>query len=171
MEINKQQIEDDVAQLLGDMKSLMLATVHEDQTPLASYTPFATADNDSGLWILVSDLAGHAQNLSRSGLCSCLLIRDEQDSSQVYVRERLQYEMKSVEYPRDHPNWESGIVALRDRQGALVDTLTSLADFRLFLLAPLSGRYVVGFGKAYELKVTSLLSIDYHLQGPTGPKK
>ena len=46
----------------------------------------------------------------------------------------------------------SGIKALRDRQGALVETLTSLADFRLFLLVPQSGRYVVGFGKAYELK-------------------
>ena len=168
---DKQQIEDDIAQLLDDMKSLMLATVHQDKTPLASYTPFAIADNDSGLWILVSDLAGHAQNLSRSGLCSCLLIRDEQASAQVYVRERLQYEMKSVEYPRDHPDWESGIKALRDRQGALVETLTSLADFRLFLLVPQSGRYVVGFGKAYELKVTSLFLIDYHLQGPTGPQK
>ena len=168
---DKQQIEDHIAQLLDDMKSLMLATVHQDKTPLASYTPFAIADNDSGLWILVSDLAGHAQNLSLSGLCSCLLIRDEQDSAQVYVRERLQYEMKSVEYPRDHPQWENGIKALRNRQGTLVETLTSLADFRLFLLLPQSGRYVVGFGKAYELKVTSLFLIDYHLQGPTGPQK
>ena len=156
MDSDKQQIEIDIAQLLDDLKSLMLATVHKDKTPLASYTPFAIADNDSGLWILVSDLAGHAQNLSRSGSCSSLLIRDEQDSTQVYVRERLQYEMKSVEYPRDHPDWESGIKALRDRQGALVETLTSLADFRLFLLVPQSGRYVVGFGKAYELKATSL---------------
>ncbi|MBU25406.1 MAG: heme utilization protein HutZ [Gammaproteobacteria bacterium] len=168
---DKKQIEDDIAGLLDDMKSLILATVHEDKTPLASYTPFATTDNDSGLWILVSDLAGHAQNLSRSGLCSCLLIRDEQDSAQVYVRERLQYEMKSVEYPRDQPEWESGIRVLRDRQGALVDTLTSLADFRLFQLLPQSGRYVVGFGKAYELRATSLSSISHHLQGPTGPKK
>jgi hypothetical protein len=79
--------------------------------------------------------------------------------------------MKSVEYPRDHPDWESGIKALRDRQGALVETLTSLADFRLFLLVPQSGRYVVGFGKAYELKATSLFLVDYHLQGPTGPQK
>ena len=171
VDLDKQQIEDDIAHLLDDMKSLMLATVHQDKTPLASYTPFAIADNDSGLWILVSDLAGHAQNLALSGLCSCLLIRDEQDSAQVYVRERLQYEMKSVEYPRDHPQWESGIKALRDRQGTLVETLTSLADFRLFLLLPQSGRYVVGFGKAYELKVTSLFLIDYHLQGPTGPQK
>ena len=79
--------------------------------------------------------------------------------------------MKSVEYLRDHPEWERGIKALRDRQGALVETLTSLADFRLFLLMPQSGRYVVGFGKAYELKVAALFSIDYHLQGPTGPQR
>ena len=168
---DKQQIEEDIAQLLDDMKSLMLATVHQNKTPLASYTPFAIADNDSGLWILVSDLAGHAQNLSLSGLCSCLLIRDEQDSAQVYVRERLQYEMRSVEFPRDHPEWESAIKALRNRHGALIETLTSLADFRIFVLVPKSGRYVVWFGKSFDLQVTSLFLIDYHLQGPTGPQK
>ena len=61
---DKQQIEDHIAQLLDDMKSLMLATVHQDKTPLASHLRFAIADNDSGLWILVSDLAGHAKSLT-----------------------------------------------------------------------------------------------------------
>jgi putative heme iron utilization protein len=53
----------------------------------------------------------------------------------------------------------------------LIDTLTTLADFRLFLLAPNSGRYIVGFGQAYELKAQSLNAVDHHLQGPTGPQK
>ena len=42
-----------------------------------------------GFRILVSDLAGHAQNLDRTQQCSVLVIRDEQDATQVYVRERL----------------------------------------------------------------------------------
>jgi putative heme iron utilization protein len=38
-------------------------------------------------------------------------------------------------------------------------------------LLPQSGRYVVGFGQAYELASGSLTVIDHHLQGPTGPQK
>jgi hypothetical protein len=157
--------------LLSDMQSILLATVHQDGSPLASYTPFAVNDDRSGLWILVSDLAGHAQNLVRRKQCSALVIRDEQDSPQVYVRERLQYEMHAEECPRDGHAWEMGVTVLRERHGGLVDTLTSLADFRLFQLYPDSGRYIVGFGQAFELSRGSLFMIDHHLQGPTGPQK
>ncbi|NCW09817.1 MAG: hypothetical protein EBW40_08760, partial [Gammaproteobacteria bacterium] len=109
--------------------------------------------------------------LAQSHQCSALVIRDEQDSAQVYVRERLQYEMRAEECRRDDTAWDSGVQALRDRHGGLVDTLTSLTDFRLFHLLPQSGRYVVGFGQAYELASGSLTVIDHHLQGPTGPQK
>ncbi len=157
--------------LLASVRSVLLATVHQDGSPLASYTPFALNDDRSGLWVLVSDLAGHAQNLARSKECSALVIRDEQDSPQVYVRERLQYEMHAEECPRDGNAWELGVSALRERHGGLVDTLRSLADFRLFQLHPESGRYIVGFGQAFELSRGSLFMIDHHLQGPTGPQK
>ena len=165
------ELEEQIVRLLTEVNSVMLATVHQDGSPLASYTPFSGNDEQSGLWILVSDLAGHAQNLARTQECSVLVIRDEKDSTQVYVRERLQYEMEAVEYPRDGMRWNDGVAALRDRHGGLVDTLTSLGDFRLFQLRPQAGRYVVGFGQAYELKAGSLSVIDHHLRGPTGPQK
>ena len=169
--MSQSEQQDQIRALLDSMQSVLLATVHQDSSPLASYTPFAIDDERSGMWILVSDLAGHAQNLSRSHQCSALVIRDEQDSAQVYVRERLQYEMRSEECRRDDTSWHSGVQALRQRHGGLVDTLTSLTDFRLFHLLPQSGRYIVGFGQAYELVSGSLTVIDHHLQGPTGPQK
>jgi putative heme iron utilization protein len=171
MTTTQDEIEEQIVRLLTEVKSVTLATVHQDGSPLASYTPFSENDEKNGLWILVSDLAGHAQNLARSKECSVLVIRDEQDSAQVYVRERLQYEMDAAECPRDDTRWNEGVAALRDRHGGLVDTLTSLGDFRLFQLRPQAGRYVVGFGQAYELKAGSLSVIDHHLQGPTGPQK
>ena len=171
MTTTQDQIEEQIVRLLTEVKSVTLATVHHDGSPLASYTPFSENDEKNGLWILVSDLAGHAQNLDRSKECSVLVIRDEQDSAQVYVRERLQYEMDAAECPRDDSRWNEGVAALRDRHGGLVDTLTTLGDFRLFQLRPQTGRYVVGFGQAYELKSGSLSVIDHHLQGPTGPQK
>jgi putative heme iron utilization protein len=171
MTTTQDEFEEQIVRLLTEVKSVMLATVHQDGSPLASYTPFSGSEQQSGLWILVSDLAGHAQNLARTKECSVLVIRDEKESTQVYVRERLQYEMDATECPRGGTHWNEGVAALHDRHGGLVDTLTSLADFRLFQLRPRAGRYVVGFGQAYELKAGSLSVIDHHLQGPTGPQK
>ena len=81
--------QDRIDQLLYEIQSLLLATVHRDGSPLASYTPYAVDSDQSGFRILVSELAGHAQNLDRTQQCSVLVIRDEQDATQVYVRERL----------------------------------------------------------------------------------
>ena len=162
--------QDRIDQLLAEIQSILLATVHRDGSPLASYTPYAVDSDRAGFWILVSDLAGHAQNLDRTQQCSVLVIRDEQDAAQIYVRERLQFEMRAVEVIRGDARWDRGIAGLRDRHGRLVDTLITLSDFRLFHLLPQSGRYIVGFGQAYELKPGSLTTIDHHLQGPTGPQ-
>ena len=89
----------------------------------------------------------------------------------MYLRERLRYEMIATEIHRKKSLWPNGINALRTRHGALIDTLTTLSDFRLFLLTPNSGRIIFGFGQAYELKTQSLNAVDHHLQGPTGPQK
>ena len=165
------QLTHQIDKLLSEVTSAVLATTHANGSPLASYTPFATSEQQTGLWILVSDLAGHAVNLAVQKQCSTLILRDEQDSPQIYLRERLQYEMAATEIQRNESLWMKGVSALRIRHGALIDTLTTLSDFRLFLLTPNSGRYIVGFGQAYELKAQSLTAVDHHLQGPTGPQK
>ena len=160
-----------IDRLLSEIKSAVLATTYSDGSPLASYTPFAISEQQVGIWILVSDLAGHAVNLAAQQQCSTLILRDEQDSPQMYLRERLQYEMIATEIHRKESLWSNGTSALSTRHGALIDTLTTLSDFRLFLLTPNSGRYIVGFGQAYELKAQSLNVVDHHLQGPTDPQK
>ena len=99
-----------------------------------------------------------------------LVSRDEQGGAQIYVRERLQFEMRAVELTRRDARWDRGIAGLRDRRVGLVDILITLSDFRLFHLLPQSGRFIVGFGQAYELKAGSLTIVDHHLQGSTGPQ-
>jgi len=47
----------------------------------------------------------------------CIAIRDEQDAAQVYVRERLQFEMRAVELTR------SECVGIRVLQVYVIDTV------------------------------------------------
>ena len=58
--------QDRIDQLLHETQSILLATVHRDGSPLASYTPYSVDSDQTGFWILVSDLAGHVQNLDRT---------------------------------------------------------------------------------------------------------
>lgn len=163
------QLQHEIAALLARVRSLSLASVHADGMPLASYAPFALTQGKAGFWVLLSELAAHARNVREHPDCSVLVLADESDSAQIYVRERCQYEMRAERVDRGTPEWRLGCDALRARHGALVDTLEQLADFQLFQLRPVSGRYVVGFGRAYALEPGSLTSVAAHLQGPTGP--
>ncbi len=68
--------QDRIDQLLREIQSILLATRHQDGSPLVFYTPYAVDSDQAGFWILVSDLASHAQNLDRTQQCSVLVIRD-----------------------------------------------------------------------------------------------
>lgn len=163
---NFSHLNDNIIKLLKEVNSLQLATMTNAYTPLATYTPFSSDNNDEGLWILISELSQHAQNLVATPKCSIMIIRDEQDCEQIYARERVQYEMQATEIDRHQSEWNDGLTALKTRHGKLLNLLEQLADFRLFHLAPKSGRYVVGFGQAYELVENTLHSTDHQLTGP-----
>ena len=163
------RLQSDIVALLTRVRSVSLASVHADGMPLASYAPFAVMEVDAGFWVLLSELAAHARNLREHPDCSVLALADEADSAQIYVRERCQYEMQAARVDRGTSDWRLGCDRLRARHGSLVDTLEQLADFQLFRLRPVSGRYVVGFGRAYALEPGTLTLVAAHLQGPTGP--
>lgn len=163
---NHSDLHDNIIKLLIEVQSLQLATITNTNTPLATYTPFSLDISKTGLWILISELSQHAQNLVASPKCSIMIIRDEQDCPQIYARERVQYEMHAKEIDREQSEWPDGLEALKNRHGKLLDLLEQLADFRLFHLTPKSGRYVVGFGKAYELVGNTLDSVNHQLTGP-----
>ncbi len=45
---------------------------------------------------------------------------------------------------------------MRKRHGERIDNLSQLKDFHLFRLQPVGGRYVKGFGRAYDFSGKSL---------------
>ena len=163
---NNSHLNDNIIKLLTEVNSLQLATITNGNTPLATYTPFSCDENYLGLWILISELSQHAQNLALSPKCSIMIIRDEQDCAQIYARERVQFEMQASEIERQQTEWTDGLAALKKRHGKLLNLLEQLADFRLFYLSPKAGRYVIGFGQAYELVEETLSSVNYQLTGP-----
>lgn len=138
------------ATFLDDISSLTLATCSADGIPNASYAPFVT-DDDRHFYIYISGLSTHTQNLAATGKASIMAIEDEAKATQLFARARLTFECTARELERETPHWEAIADRFADRFGKIIDVFRPLADFRIVQLVPSSGRFVIGFGAAYDV--------------------
>lgn len=148
-------LQDEIMGFISSRKSLLLSSLDANGHPFASYAPFAIGDQC--LYVLLSDVAQHAINLKLNRQASVLIIEDEDTADELFARLRVSYRIKATEI--DHAagdTYRIGIDALRDRHGERIDNLSELGDFHLFHLQPVIGRYVKGFGRAYEIQGESL---------------
>lgn len=141
-------------QLLARLQSLALSTLSEGQ-PDISYAPF-WRDEGGVIYIYVSELAAHTHNLMAHARCSVMFIEDESACRNIFARERLTLDCRAIEVGNQADNFTSILDQMEAELGQTVALLRSLPDFRLFALTLLSGRYVVGFGKAFEVTPSTL---------------
>ncbi|MEM8544441.1 MAG: pyridoxamine 5'-phosphate oxidase family protein [Cyanobacteria bacterium P01_H01_bin.119] len=149
-------------QLPERVQSAMLATVNAKGVPNASYAPFVR-DNQCSFYLFVSGLSPHTQNLAQTGKASLMLIEDEANASQIFARQRLSYDCSVSLVPRESDGWSAIADRFEARFGGLVQTLRGLGDFRIFQLSPYQGRFVMGFGAAYQVDpqdLSQLIHID-----------
>ncbi len=139
----------------AQFKSVILSTVSAAGEPDASYAPFVI-DAERNIYIFVSGLSAHTQNLSDTGKISVLFIQDETQTQQVFARKRLNYRCTAYLLERDNELWEAIAQQFESRFGNIIDMMKGLSDFRIFKLCPQSGRFVVGFGAAYSIDPNDL---------------
>ncbi|WP_417542532.1 HugZ family pyridoxamine 5'-phosphate oxidase [Methylophaga thalassica] len=148
------QISQEIMAMVNSRKSLLLSSLTEENEPYASYAPFAVGEGC--LYVLISEIAVHAKNLQHHPRASVLIIEDEDTAAELFARLRVQYSVTAELLAVDSPEWNSGIACLTSRHGERVKSLSQLSDFKLFRLNPMGGRYVKGFGKAYQIDGGSL---------------
>ena len=130
--------------------SAVLATVSGEGTPQASYAP-CVVDESRNIYIFVSGLSAHTQNLTATGKANVLFIEDESKTQQIFARMRLSYDCTATLLERESTQWNAIAQQFEDRFGNIVEVMRGLADFRIFQLQPQSGNFVVGFGAAYKV--------------------
>ncbi|MFQ4137063.1 HugZ family protein [Nodosilinea sp. PGN35] len=135
--------------------SLMLSTVSDTGQPQASYAPYVI-DDAYQIYIFTSGLSAHTANLQTTGLASILLIEDEADAPQVFARQRITYDCQARLLPRDTALWDAIADRFERRFGEITAMLRSLDDFQIFCLSPQAGRFVMGFGAAYQVDANDL---------------
>lgn len=158
------RIQEEVFTFINSRHSLQMATIGEQNEPYASYSPFAIGDDC--LYVLLSEMAVHANNLQENPKAAVMIIADEDSSKELFARKRVNYSIQADLLTYETEQWTLGINALANRHGDRINSISQLDDFKLFKLKPTGGRYVKGFGKAYTLAGNSLTGSEIqHMTG------
>ena len=154
-EISAQELEDFTRryhELIASQQTLLLSTASVTGVPEISYAPFVR-DHAGLFYIFVSEIAGHTANLLTNPQASLLFIRPESECRNLFARERAVIGCSVKEILRDDEIFIDRLQALQDKFGEVVNVLRSLSDFHLFALRPESGRFVIGFGRAFTINM------------------
>ncbi len=147
----------------GHFQSVVLSTVSEDGAPNASYAPFVM-DEARNIYIYISGLSAHTRNLQTSGRASVLFIEDEVRTDQIFARRRLTYDCTSLRLKRETDDWNQAADRLQARFGELIQMFRGMSDFQIYQLRPQSGRFVIGFGAAYDVSADDI-NVLVHVRG------
>ncbi len=150
-------------------QTLQLATITKDGLPHVSYTPFAF--DKAGYYILVSDLAAHGQNLKTTKNVSIMMVEDESQAKSVHARKRLTFDTTAQHIDKETEEGKAGVAALVERFGEMAQNLANLGDFNLYKLTPSSGRYVKGFGQAFNVSGNDLVDFLHLNEGHVQDQK
>ena len=134
-------------ELREQASSAMLATISEENRPAASHAPLVWMDGDC--YLFLSELAAHARNLKQRPVISLMLAGKE--GANAFARKRITLEGSVVVVARDDPLFERVLVEFHRRFGKVMELLEPLPDFSLFRVCASEGRFVRGFGQAYDL--------------------
>ncbi|WP_318616441.1 heme iron utilization protein [Sporosarcina sp. YIM B06819] len=134
-------------QFVESRKNLILNLLDDEGKPFTSCAPFIKKDGK--LYIYISQIADHYRFMENNDFVDALLVADESATNNPFATERVRWSCTPKNIGND--GQEEIFEQFNTQFGAkLLDVLRGL-DFSLFELTPLKGRYVVGFGMAFDL--------------------
>tara|TARA_R110002072_G_scaffold184083_1_gene340431 strand:+ start:74729 stop:75223 length:495 start_codon:yes stop_codon:yes gene_type:complete len=152
------QVQDNIETLIASRKSIIISSLNKDNEVEVSATPFLK--KGSCIYIFISELASHTQNITFNPILSVMLIEDERDTKNAFARKRLSYKCTASLVDKATSSWSEILNQFEETQGKTVSLLKQLPDFHLFELNIMSGNYIEGFGKAYRLFGEGLKQIE-----------
>ncbi len=136
-------------QFVESRNTLVLSMFDADGSPFSSCAPFVKKDGK--FYIYISEVAEHFHLLEKSECVDVLLIADESETKNAFATERARW--KCIPRNIGNDGHDSIFALFNETHGkAMIDMLRGL-DFSLFELTPHQGRYVIGFGLAFDTDI------------------
>jgi len=134
-------------------RSVLIATASPQGEPDISYAPFVL-DESGRICVYISQLARHTRNLTAQPEASLMFIAPEQESRNLFARQRLILQCKARSVPMEEA--DSILLQMQAQFGKTVELLRSLPDFQLFRFDVKNGSFIKGFGQAWSLEGNDL---------------
>lgn len=146
----------DILKEVNDFKasfgSIVIASVDKDGNAISSYAPLMQVNGKA--YIYISEVAEHYASIAANpSKVEVMFLEDESKAKSVILRKRLRYRTNAKFIDRESAEFESALNSLESAMGGAggIKTIRQMLDFHLIELQLGEGRYVKGFGQAYNI--------------------
>ncbi|MBA2941661.1 pyridoxamine 5'-phosphate oxidase family protein [Paenibacillus sp. CGMCC 1.16610] len=150
-QLDKESMKLQYLKFTDSLKSLMLSTVDEQGKPFISYAPFVKKEGK--LYIYLSRIANHYRYMESNPSVDVMLIEDETSTENLFARQRARFVCQATNIGNE--GHEDIFELFGEAFGKPTINMLKTLDFSLFELTTLQGRYVAGFGQAYDIDLTA----------------
>lgn len=140
--------------LLTTRRVLSLAVI-VDGAPLSGLLPFAMQADFAAVLVHASSLAKHTAGLDEGASVSFLIHAADTPDSDPLQLPRLSMQARVAKLAKDSSDYPPAQAAYVARFPSS-QPIFGLGDFNLYALLPITGRFVVGFGRALNLTADAL---------------
>lgn len=134
-------------ELVSTTKSIFLSTIALDGSPFLSYAPFV--EHEGKVYVYLSKIAEHYHNLEANGAVDIMLAADESASKNIFARERVRFKGTALNVGNE--GYEEVFAKFEAKFGVPTFKMLRTLDFSLFEMTLAKGRYVIGFGQAFDV--------------------
>ncbi|WP_019241067.1 MULTISPECIES: HugZ family pyridoxamine 5'-phosphate oxidase [Bacillus] len=134
-------------QFVHKCKTIVISSKDQNGHPFISYSPFV--QHDGNFYIYISKISDHYSYIEENDVIHVMLLADEQDASNLFARERARFQCTTTNIGND--GYEEIFDKFEEIHGAPMMGVLRGLDLSLFELTPIEGRYVVGFGLAFDI--------------------
>lgn len=146
-----------LAHLIRSTRVAALGTLHDGEPNLAMVA-YAFAGDFSAFYIHVSRLGKHTADMENDPRVSLLITEADDGRRDPQTLPRVSLRGTAEMLPRTDPGYEE-IKKLYLVRFPEAEQLFSLGDFNLWKITPKGGRFVAGFGRAFNLLPEALRKV------------
>jgi putative heme iron utilization protein len=152
-----EQSEQTLARLIRDTRVAALGTLHDEEPNLAMVA-YSFSEDFSTFYIHVSRLGKHTADMETNPRVGLLIAETDDRRANPQTLARVSLRGLAEILPRDDPGYPQVKKNYLERFPE-AEQLFSLGDFNLWKITPKGGRYVAGFGRAFNLVPEALVKV------------
>ncbi|TXE88368.1 HugZ family heme oxygenase [Campylobacter volucris] len=145
-------INKEIQAFIDEFNSVCMATLSKDNEVMCSYAPFIKSQY--GFFIYISEASEHFLNIKNNPKnIEIMFLEDESKAASCILRKRLRYKCE-IEFTQRNEKFDQIYDEFENQTGEDhgIKMIRNMQDFHLIKLNFKEGRFVKGFGQAYDLK-------------------